>query len=171
MLRCSVPETKGMRLTHPLCFLLDFDFLFHVYLFPLGISEFILKEGETLIGDNLDAEAVLHLPFALHGYEALVYKGGYVRVDVQGKFLYLQFVDQVVNLAFQRIRKEDGRFDGALSEAGRTGFVGSYIHGWTYALAGDLHQSEFAERQNVVLGSVFLHVLAHTFVELLPVLG
>ena len=63
----------------------------------------ILQEGETLIGDNLDAKSVLHLPLPLQGEESLVDKGGDVRVDVQGKFLYLQFVDQIVNLALQRV--------------------------------------------------------------------
>ena len=29
----------------PFAFLLDFDFLFHVYLFSLGISKLVLKEG------------------------------------------------------------------------------------------------------------------------------
>lgn len=77
-------------------FLHDFDFLLHVYLFSLCISKLVLQEGETLIGDNLDAESVLYLPLSLHRHEALVHVGGDVRMDVQGKFLYLQFVDQVV---------------------------------------------------------------------------
>ena len=57
---------------------------------------FGLAADKTLIGDNLDAESVLYLPLALHRHEALVHVGGDVRMDVQGKFLYLQFVDQVV---------------------------------------------------------------------------
>ena len=62
--------------------LLNFDFLFHVYFFALRVGKFILKEGETLIGDNLDTESVFHLPFSLHGNKALVDKGSDVRVDV-----------------------------------------------------------------------------------------
>ena len=112
---------------HPL-FLFDFDFLFHVYLFLLVIGEFVLKEGETLIGDNLDAESVFHLPLTFHGNESLVDEGSDVRMDVQGKFLDLQFVDQVVNLAFQCVRKEYGRFDGSFSEAGGAGFIGGDVH-------------------------------------------
>ena len=88
---------------HPLFFLLDFDFLFHVNLFSLGVSKLVLQEGETLIGDNLDSESVLHLPLAFHGNEALVDKSGNVRVNVQGKFLYLQLVDQIVDLVFQGV--------------------------------------------------------------------
>ena len=84
-------------------FLLDFDFLFHVNLFSLGVSKLVLQEGETLIGDNLDSESVLHLPLAFHGNEALVDKSGNVRVNVQGKFLYLQLVDQIVDLVFQGV--------------------------------------------------------------------
>ena len=63
--------------------------LFHVYLFSLSVRKLILKEGETLIGDNLDAESVFHLPLAFHRHEALVDVGGDVRMDVQGKFLHL----------------------------------------------------------------------------------
>jgi len=92
-------KIKGTILLSLPLFLLDFDFLFHVYLFLLVVSEFVLKEGETLIGDNLDAESVFHLPLPLDGNQALVYIGSDVRMDVQGKFLNLQFVDQVVNLA------------------------------------------------------------------------
>jgi hypothetical protein len=67
-----------------------------------------LEEGKTLVGDNLDTESVLHLPFPFQGNKALVYIGGDVRMDVQGKFLHLQFIDQIVDFAFQRIRKENG---------------------------------------------------------------
>ena len=126
--------------------LLDFDFLFHVYLFLLVIGKFVLQEGETLIGDNLDAESVLHLPLPFHGNDSLVHVGGYVRMDVQGKFLNLQFVDQVVNFVFQRVGEENGRFDVSLAETSRAGFVGRNIHGRTHTLTGDLHQPEFAER-------------------------
>ena len=131
----------------------------------------ILQEGETLIGDNLDAKSVLHLPLPLQGEESLVDKGGDVRVDVQGKFLYLQFVDQIVYLTFQRVGEEDGWLDASLAETGWASFIGVHVHGRAYTLAGNLHESEFAERQDVVLGTVFLHVLAHAFVEFLPVLG
>ena len=151
--------------------LLDFDFLFHVNLFFLSVSKLVLEEGETLIGDNLDAESVFHLPLTFHGNESLVDEGSDVRMDVQGKFLDLQFVDQVVNLAFQCVRKEYGRFDGSFSEAGGAGFVGGDVHGGTYTLTGYLHEAEFAEWQDVVLGTVFLHVLTHAFVEFLPVFG
>ena len=89
-------------------FLLDFDFLFHVYLFTLWVRKPVLKEGETLIGDNLDTESVFHLPLALHGNEALGDVSSNVRMNVQGKFLYLQLVDQIVYLAFQGVCKQDG---------------------------------------------------------------
>ena len=92
-------------------------------------------------------------------------------MDVQRKSLYLQFVDQVVNLTLQSIRKKDGWLYATFPEAGGTGFIRVDIHGRTHALAGNLHQSKFAERQNVMFSSVFLHVLTHTFVQFLPVLG
>ena len=46
-------------------FLLDFDFLFHVYFFTLRVSKPVLKEGETLIGNNLDTNPyfICHLRF------------------------------------------------------------------------------------------------------------
>ena len=57
----------------------------------------------------------------------------------------------------------------AFSEADGAGFSSGDIHGRAYPLACYLHQSEFAERKYVVLGPVFLHVLTHAFIELLPV--
>jgi hypothetical protein len=45
------------------------------------------------------------------------------------------------------------------------------VHGGAHALTCDLHQSELAQRQNVVACTVFLHVLAHALIEQLPVLG
>ena len=91
-------KKKGNDFSSLPFFLLDFDFLFHVNLFTLRISKLVLKEGETLIGDYLDAESVFHLSLALHGNEALGDVGSDVRMNVQGKFLYLQLVDQIVNL-------------------------------------------------------------------------
>ena len=38
--------------------LLDFDFLFHVYLLTVNIGEPILQEGQTLVWDNLYSESV-----------------------------------------------------------------------------------------------------------------
>ena len=64
-------KKKGNDFSSLPFFLLDFDFLFHVNLFTLRISKLVLKEGETLIGDYLDAESVFHLSLALHGNEAL----------------------------------------------------------------------------------------------------
>lgn len=90
-------------------------------------------------------------------------------MDMQGEFLHFQLVDQIVDLTFQGIGKQDGRFDFPLSETNGTVFIGSDIHGRTYPLARDLHQSEFAQRKDVVFGPVFLHVLAHALVKFLPV--
>ena len=77
--------------------LLDFDFLFHVYLLTVNIGEPILQEGQTLVWDNLYSESVFHLPFALQGNQTLIHICCDVRMDVQRKSLYLQFVDKVVN--------------------------------------------------------------------------
>ena len=148
----------------------DFDFLFNVYLLTVNIGEPILQEGQTLVWDNLYSESVFHLPFALQGNQTLIHICCDVRMDVQRKSLYLQFVDQVINLTLQSIREKDGWLYATFPEAGGTGFIRVDIHGRTHALAGNLHQSKFTEGQNVMFGSVFLHVLAHTFVQFLPVL-
>ena len=55
--------------------------------------------------------------------------------------------------------------------AGGAGFVNSYVHDGTDALTRYLHEAEFAQRQDVMTGTVALHQLAHVFVELLTVLG
>ena len=90
-------------------------------------------------------------------------------MDVQRKFLHFQLIDQIVDLAFQGIGKQDGRLDFSFSETGRTIFVCIHVHGRADALTGDLHQTELAERQNIMFCTVFLHVLTHAFVEFLPV--
>ena len=41
--------------------LLDFDFLFHVYLLTVNIGEPILQEGQTLVWDNLYSEVRIHI--------------------------------------------------------------------------------------------------------------
>lgn len=105
--------------------------------------------------------------FALKGEEANFQTG----VDMQCKFFYLQLIDQIVDFTFQCIRKQDRRLDFSFSETGRAIFVCRDIHSRTYPLACDLHQSEFAKGQNIMFRTVFLHILAHTFIELLPVLG
>ena len=46
-----------------------------------------------------------------------------------------------------------------------------HVHRWSDALTGDLHQSEFAERQDVMASTIALHDLCHVFVELLIVLS
>ena len=83
-------------MTHdpPFSFTFDFDFLFHVYLLTVNISEPILQEGQTLVWDNLYSESVFHLPFAFQGNQTLIHVCCDVRMDVQCKSLYLQFVDR-----------------------------------------------------------------------------
>lgn len=62
--------------------LLNFYFLFHIYLFALRVVEDILQKRKFLVGNNLDAESILHLPLAFQGEYSLVDIGGNVRVDV-----------------------------------------------------------------------------------------
>ena len=84
----------------------------------MNIGEPILQEGQTLVWDNLYSESVFHLPFALQGNQTLIHICCDVRMDVQRKSLYLQFVDQVVNLTLQSIRKKDGWLYATFPEAG-----------------------------------------------------
>ena len=69
------------------------------------------------------------------------------------------------------VGKEYRRGYLAFSVAHGAVFVGHDIEGGTYPVTGNLHESELAERQYVVSGSVALHELFHAVVELLPVLG
>ena len=45
------------------------------------------------------------------------------------------------------------------------------VHCRTHALACNLHQPEFAERQNIMPCPVFLHIGTHSFIKLLTVFG
>ena len=81
------------------------------------------------------------------------------------------FVDEGVNLTLQRIRKEDTRLDGTFTETGGTGLLDVDAHGRSDALTGDLHEAELRQWEDVVLGTVLLHVLTHALVEHLTILG
>ena len=72
---------------------------------------------------------------------------------------------------FQLVGKEYARLDFAGAEAGRTRFLDIYVDSWAHSLACYLHQSELAQRQDVVACAVVFHLLAHPFVEHLPVFG
>ena len=83
--------------------LLDFDFLFHVYLLTVNIGEPILQEGQTLVWDNLYSESVFHLPFALQGNQTLIHICCDVRMDVQrtlkkSSYIYLVLFGLVCHL-------------------------------------------------------------------------
>ena len=124
-----------------------------------------------MVRDDTDTETISHLPLPFERHEALVDIGSHIGVDVQCKFLDLQLIDQVVNFTFQCICKQNGRLDFPFAETGRAVFVGGYVHSGTHTLTGNLHQTEFAEGQDVVLCTVFLHVLTHAFVQFLAVFG
>ena len=59
----------------------------------------------------------------------------------------------------------------ASAEAGGTFFFHHYVHGGTYPLARDLHETKFAKRQYVVTRAVLLHDLHHVLVELVTMLS
>ncbi len=90
---------------------------------------------------------------------------------VQGEFADAYLVDKAVNFALELVGKQYRRLDFPLSEAGGAGFFDVDIHCRADALTCNLHQSELAQWQDVVAGSVFLHVLAHAFIEHLTVFG
>lgn len=94
-----------------------------------------------------------------------------VRVDMQGEFLHFEFFHQEGDFGFETIGKEYRRGNFAFAVAHGAVFVGHDVEGGTHAVTGNLHETEFAERQDVVTGTVALHELFHAVVELLPVVG
>lgn len=62
--------------------LLNFYFLFHIYLFALRVVEDILQKRKFLVGNDFNAKSVFHLPFPFQGHQPLVDVGSDVRVDV-----------------------------------------------------------------------------------------
>ena len=76
-----------------------------------------------------------------------------------------------VRAGFHDLVGEQNRgLDLPFPHAGRTGLHDLYFHGRTNALACDLHQSEFTERQHVVFGAVTVHEFTHIVIQLLLVL-
>ena len=89
---------------------------------------------------------------------------------VQVETLDFQFAYEAVDFALEGVGEEDGRLDDTRAETGGACLLDGDVHSRAYALACNLHQSEFAQGEDVVLGAVALHVLAHPFVELLAIL-
>ena len=136
-----------------------------------GINETIFKVGKSLVGENLNAPTILKLPFALEGYDALfdisIHEGMYI----QAELLDGQLTRQHIYLIFQEVCKQEAALDMSGAAAGGAGFLHLYFAGGTHTLAGDLHQTEFLERQNIVASAVLLHVFDHTLIKLLAILG
>ena len=86
-------------------------------------------------------------------------------MHVQREALDAELVHQQPNLAVEHLGEEQARLDGAVTVTGGAGLLHvDFLHG-TDALSRDLHQSELRQRQDVVLGAVAFHVLAHALVE------
>ena len=149
--------------------LLRLLFFLHVEELVILVVEFVLKESQFLRRNDFDSESILELPLQAKGNETLVDECGNIRIDIQRELLDANLVDQLVDFSFQLIGKQNARLHLASTETGRAGFLYIHIHGRSYTLSCNLHQSELAQRQNVVLGTILLHVLAHTLVEHLSV--
>ena len=80
-------------------------------------------------------------------------------------------VDYIVEFFVQSVGKQQRWLYFAFAEARRAGFGGDDVESRAHALACDLHEAEFAQRQYVVACTVVGHHFAHVFVERLPVLG
>ena len=74
--------------------LFHFVFLLHVNLFAVGLIEDILEVGKFLVGDDLHAPSVFHLPLAFEGNDALIDVSGYERMYVKSEFLNTQMIDE-----------------------------------------------------------------------------
>lgn len=90
-------------------------------------------------------------------------------MDVQVEFPDADLVDQVINFPLQLVGEKNACLDLSTSETRRALFLYIDIDSRSYALSCDLHQSELRQRQDVVAGTVVLHVLAHALVEQLAV--
>ena len=73
--------------------LFGFLFFLHVEELVILVVEFVLQECQFLRWNNVEAEAILKLPFTLQGDEPLVDKGSYVWVDIQTESLDTNLVD------------------------------------------------------------------------------
>ena len=90
---------------------------------------------------------------------------------MQIELAHTDLVDQGIDFTLEGIGEQDARLDGTLAETCGAELVDIDTHSWAYTLTGDLHESEFRQRQDVMACSVFLHVLTHALVEQLTVLG
>ncbi len=149
--------------------LLDFFLFHHVQFILVGVYEFVLQEAQTLIRNHFNTHRVFQFPFPTERESSTLNKCCNIRMYVQGEFLHVVFVDQAVDLSFQAVGKQDRGFDGACAETGRTGFGRIDIHCRTDTLTGDLHQAEFAQRQNIMFCPVTRHRFQHVFIQFLPV--
>ena len=151
--------------------LTGFHFFCHVYLFTVGVDKLVLQETEVLTRINLHTKAVSQLPFEVGADETFGDVSFHVWIDVELESLLTKIVDNVIDFVLQRVGEQDGGLDDALTETGGADFLYMHVHSRTDTLSCDLHETEFAQWQDVVACTVTLHDLCHVFVELLVVLG
>ena len=79
-----IMECETLKVLH----LFEFVLAGHVnFVARDGINETIFEVGKSLVGENLYAPAILKLPFALEGYDALFDIRIHERMDIQAELL------------------------------------------------------------------------------------
>ena len=90
----------------PFVVLFHLYLFFHVYLVALAVIEFVCKQRSALVGGDVYAEAILHLPPCFDRDKPLVDVCCYIGVYMQVKPANLQFLYQVVYFVFQCVCKQ-----------------------------------------------------------------
>ena len=146
--------------------------LFEVNLVAIGIEDLVLQQLHGLVGDEPPCHAIAPPPLPVEAPEepALANVRCYERMHVESEILHFHFGGQRVELLLQPVAEQDGGLDHVAATADGAGLGGLHVHDGTHALAGDLHQAELRERQDVVLGTVARHEFLDVLVELLAML-
>ena len=130
----------------------------------------VFQEMQGIGRLDIDLATKLLAPFALFRIKALFQIGGHKRMEGHFKFGRPVLLNQQRELVLHQFGEEDWRLCLAASRTGGTVFRCLDVHFRANPLTGDLHQAEFAQGKNVVLGFVHPHGVFHPVVDLLPVI-
>ena len=137
----------------------------------LTIDDLVLKVSKRLVGDDAEVKAEFKLPATVERRKSFFEIGRHERMNVKDEILDFQCIHKVVKFFVQSVGQKERRTYLAFAVAGWTFFRRVDVKCRADALTRDLHESELAEREDVVTRTVICHHFAHVFEELLTMFG
>src|SRR6185312_1111371 len=96
-------------------------------------------------------------PLPLAAHKALFNISFDIRMNGEGDTLFILLGEYIIEIVFNIIHQQYCRVNGSGAIAGGANFAGNNVHFGPYPLAGNLHESELAWRQNSMFRPVVRH--------------